>query len=431
MKFLFYSNDLIAGNLAYKLHQEGHEVRLYIKEKERRKNLENLVPKTQNWKSELNWVGKSDGVIIFDDIIDDELQDTLRHEGYFVFGAGTKGCRLEKDRSYAQKILEQHNFLTFKNYDFVSIERAVDFIRKNPNKWVIKKNDTSSNSISYVGNQSDGQDVIDVLLNYQKNNVKHCRKITLQQKVEGVEIAIARYFNGKTWTSPIEINIEHNPLMAGDIGMSTSEMGTIAWYSKNDSEILFANTLKKIEKFLQKIDYRGVIDLNCIVNKTGIYPLEFTTRFGSPIVHLQSEMLKSGWGNLIYATANGNQYMSEWRDGYGIVVFITTPPFPYLKKIKEFNPQGQKIYISNSKVLNHLHFEDVSYDKVNKNYFISDTRGYTLYVTASAKNMIAAQEKVYTSIENIYFPKMMYRNDIGTNFIQRDMNRLQEWGYIG
>ena len=54
--------------------------------------------------------------------------------------------------------------------------------------------------------------------------------IVIQKKVEGVEIAVARFFNGSDWVGPIEINVEHKDLFNGNLGPKTGEMGTLLWY---------------------------------------------------------------------------------------------------------------------------------------------------------------------------------------------------------
>src|SRR3989338_2570438 len=64
MKILFISKDLIAGNLAYLLKKEGHDVRLFIDEKGRRGNFTNLVHKINTIKAGIFWVGKG-GLIFF------------------------------------------------------------------------------------------------------------------------------------------------------------------------------------------------------------------------------------------------------------------------------------------------------------------------------------------------------------------------------
>lgn len=430
MRFLFVSEDLIAGNLARLLIDEGHDVKLCILEAGRTRNFENLVPKVDSWESELAWVGK-EGVVVFDYVGDGAVQDQLRADGYSVFGGGIHGESLELNRVEAERIFREYGLDEAPLFNFTNIDEAITFVERERGCWVIKKNAVATNSVSYVGKFDDGRDVLDMLRSYKTNNVENTRTLTLQKKIVGVEIAVARYFNGDTWVSPIEINIEHNPFLSGNIGLSTSEMGTIAWHTTDKQNVLFTRTLAKLEPYLRHIQYRGVIDINCIVNETGVYPLEATARFGSPIAHLQSEMLISGWGELITACAKGEPYMSEWKKGNGIVVFVTAPPFPYVKNLPEYNPDGLTIYISDTDaVLPHVHFEDVSLDTVNNNYVISDTRGYILYVTACEETMAEAKRVVYERIEKIYFPKMMYRNDIGTQFIENDQELLQQWGYL-
>ena len=65
MKILFISENLVAGNIAYKIASDDQDVKLFIKDAGRKDNFNNLVKKTNDWKKELNWVGKN-GLIVFD-----------------------------------------------------------------------------------------------------------------------------------------------------------------------------------------------------------------------------------------------------------------------------------------------------------------------------------------------------------------------------
>ena len=49
--------------------------------------------------------------------------------------------------------------------------------------------------------------------------------------------------------------------------------------------------------------YVGYIDVNCIVNANGIYPLEFTARFGYPTISIQQEGLLTPIGELLHKLA--------------------------------------------------------------------------------------------------------------------------------
>lgn len=432
MKILFVSNDLIAGDVAYLLVKEGHDVKLYIEEKDRRHNFDNLVPKTKDWKKELDWVGK-DGLIVFDDVGYGRDQDKLRKQGYKVFGGSALGDKLELNREFGQKIFAEHGLKTVPLKDFNNLDDAVVFAKENPAPWVIKRSGGSIKFVSYVSEYEDGRDGISLLRNYLTDKSTSKLKVSLHKRVRGVEIGVARYFNGKEWVGPIEFNTEYTRFMPGDVGPTTSEMGTLAWYSEDQKNRLYRETLLKMEPYLKKIGFIGDFSLNCIVNESGAYILEATSRFGSPIVHLQSEIHSSPWGEFLYALACGKAYNLKWKKGYGIVVLLAVPPFPYSKKAKEIHYYGINIYFKDMKEgeMDHIHLEEVSLRTFENNQlYITDNRGYIAYATAVADTVEEAQLKVYGIAQKVIIPKVIYRNDIGDSFRKGDRERLETWGYL-
>ncbi len=432
MNILFISNDLIGGNLAHLLKKEGHNVKLFIEDSGRHENFNNMVIKTYNWKKELTWVGKN-GLIVFDDVGYGEIQDDLRKQGYTVFGGSKAGDRLEQDRAFGQKIFKQYGLKTVPLKDFNNIKNAITFVKKNRKAWVIKQNNHHySKVLNYVGEFDDGRDVIGMLSNYYHNKKAGAEKISLHQRIRGVEIGVGRYFNGVNWVGPIEYNIEYPRFFPGDIGPMTSEMGTVAWFSDDEKNKLYQDTILKLEPYLKKIKFIGDFEINFIVNETGAYPLEATTRMGSPIIHLHSELNISPWGEFLYAVARGEDYNLKWKKGYGMVVLIAVPPFPYTEKSQKNLLYGSYIYLDNldAKDMEHIHFEEVSYNSHKKRYYISDTRGYILYVTDVNASLKKTQSSVYSMIKNIYIPKMFYRSDIGNSFLEKSKAELKKWGYL-
>lgn len=435
MRVLFVSHDLIAGNIAYRLRLEGHDVRIFIQDKERRSNLVNLVEQTPDWRKELDWVGK-DGLIVFDDVGWGATQERLRARGYAVFGGSRLGDKLETDRAYGQEVFRRHGMQTVPSRTFDTIDKAIRFVRRNPGMWVIKQNGHASKSINYVGQMPDGSDVISQLENYRRNNAKDCVPLDLQQRVIGVEIGVARYFNGTDWVGPVEMNVEYKKFFPGDLGPTTSEMGTLAWYDgEPERNKLFNETLNKLTPFLREIDFRGDLDIGCIVNETGAYPLEATPRFGSPIIQLHTELNDSPWGEFLLAVARGQQYDLKWHRGYGIVVLLAVPPFPYTRKLPGVSSEGIDIFFRpgfRPGDMEHVHFEEVSArsKRDSGKLFVSDYRGYVLYVTNVGKTVEEAREKTYALVDQIVIPKMFYRDDIGRSFIERDRARLEAWGYV-
>lgn len=434
MNILLVSKDLIAGNLAALMSQEGHDVKLFIQEKKSKESFDNIVTKTENWKKELKWVGKA-GLIIFDDIGYGAIQEKLRKQGYSVVGGSEKGDFLEENRQHCKEIFAFYGMKTVPLFNLDNVSDAIKFIKKYRGAWVIKQNGRMSKSLNYVGRREDGEDVISVLESYKDSSYRDV-VVSLQKRIDGVEIGVGRYFNGTDWVGPLEINIEHKKLFPGGIGPTTSEMGTLAWYDDNENNKLFQETLAKLKPYLQEIDFRGDAEINCIVNEEGAFPLEATMRFGSPIIHLHSEIHQSPWGDFLKAVADGKPYDLKWKKGYGLVVVIAVPPFPefHHKNLTHFSPAGVHVYFGDKlkDKMSHIHFEEIACrkDKENAQYYIAGNSGYVLYVTGMGKTVEEARKETYGIIDEIYVPKMFYRNDIGLKFIEKDFSLLKKWGYI-
>jgi phosphoribosylamine--glycine ligase len=432
MNVLFVSKDLAGAGLCYKLKKEGHDVRLFIDDIYQKQNLDGMVEKTQDWKKELNWVGK-EGLIVFDSCGYGKEQDALRKKGFSVVGGNEFADKLEHDRQYGHKIFSVCGIDIVPTINFCNTREAIAFVMKNEGPWVIKQNGHTNKSFNYVGHFKDNRDVIEVLMNYDKNNKEECGSIDLQRKIDGIEIGVGRYFNGKKWVGPIEINVEHKNLFNHDLGPKTDEMGTLMWYDDNEKNQLFTSTLAKLESYLRKIDFRGDIDINCIVNGNEIFPLEATARFGCPSTQLQCEIHTSPWGDFLKAIADGKSYDLKYKKGFAIIALIATPPFPYDGAMNKYYPEGIKVLFKKKlkeAELESVHFEEVSFDAKTEDFYISSKKGYILHVSGMGDTVGEARKKTYKLIDNIVVPKMFYRTDVGSRFIKRDCARLKKWGWV-
>ncbi len=435
MRVLFISQELGACELSTILEKEGHDVKLCIEEDGLRDCCFGFVQTAYNWHDELGWVGK-DGLIVFDDVGFGAEQDALRKQGYRVVGGSALGDKLEEDRFHAQEIFEKFGLKKIPSFNFSSAEDAIAHVRANPGtQWVVKLNGSHHVSTSnYVGQLMDGRDVENVLSRYlgQKD-----RSIHLQKKVVGVEIGVGRYFNGEDWVGPIEMNLEHKSLMPGNVGPKTPEMGTLMWYDEDESNPLFQETLAKLKPYLKEIDFRGDFDINCIVNGDEVWPLEATARFGNPSTALQSELHVSPWGEFLGAIADKKQCPLEFKRGYGIVVTVAVPPYPYEYLSKEHASQDTEVYfrepVSDEDIARHYFFEEVSKEKDangQMRYLVKGHKGCVAHVTGFGKTVVEARIAAYARIQNLVVPKMFYREDIGMKFLQRDENLLKEWGWL-
>ncbi len=431
MRILGISGDFSMGDLCLRLSQEGHAVRIFVLDK-KLNAYRGMIRRSRDWRKDLKWVGK-DGLILFDTTDFGAIQDGLRKDGYSVIGGCRFGDKIEEDRAYGQKILSICGVRITPSRDFHSVDAAISFVERNGGRWVVKQNGHVSKTFNYVGELEDGSDVVRILRSYQKNNGKDAHHIELQQRVDGVEIGVGRYFNGKDWVGPIEMNIEHKSLCNGGIGPKTFEMGTLMWFDEDERNKLFQETLARLKPYLAYVDFRGDVDINCIVNEDGAHPLEITARFGFPALQLQMALApKMSWGGFLKAVADGEQYDFPYMKGYGAIVLIATAPFPYSSIHKKDSSRLMPILFRSELTeaeRRSLHFEAVSRRKDGEYYVALDT-GFILHVSGVGRSAEQARKQVYDLVQKIVIPKMFYRTDIGLKFIEEDRARLKRWGYM-
>ena len=156
---------------------------------------------------------------------------------------------------------------------------------------------------------------------------------------------------------PINVNFEHKKLFPGNIGPSTGEMGTVMFWS--GANRLFNSTLKKMEPRLVEEGYVGYIDLNCIVNGNGIYPLEFTSRFGYPTISIQQEGMITPIGRFLADLAAGVNPKLRVKSGFQIGVRIVVSPFPFDDDAKFLSVSKNAAILFKKGILEEVHIEDV------------------------------------------------------------------------
>ncbi len=423
MNFLFVSYDGLIGDLAWTIVKEGHNVKYSISNPADREVGAGFVPMVDDWKNEVDWAD----VIVFDDVLGMGTEaKKLRDAGKLVVGGTPYTDMLEDDRSFGQEELKKHGISIIPYKHFESFDDAINFVRENKGRYVIKPSGEAQNlkGLLFIGEEEDGSDVIQVLEDYQQAWSDKIPTFQLQRRVEGVEVAVGAFFNGKQFAYPINVNFEHKKLFPGDLGPSTGEMGTAMFWSGPNR--IFNQTLKKLEGKLADEGYVGYLDLNCIVSGHSIYPLEFTARFGYPTIFIQSEGITTPMAEFLHGLAAGTRSTFKTRSGFQIGVRIVVPPFPFTDP-ETFNVKSKDTIIHFRKSKEGVHFEDVKL--VNNEWLITGESGVILVVVGMGQTMKQAQKQAYSRIKNLIIPHMYYRVDIGNRWFE-DSDKLHNWGYL-
>ncbi|MBU1934707.1 phosphoribosylamine--glycine ligase [Patescibacteria group bacterium] len=424
-KFLFVSLTALIQDIAWQVSKEGHKVKYYIENKSEKEIANGFIQKTNDWEKWVDWAD----VIVFDNVSGQGSKaKKLRNRGKYVIGGTPYTDRLEDDRDFGQEELKRHGVEILHHKIFHNFNDGIEYIKKNPSKYVIKPSGEAPNinRLLFVGQEDDGNDIIRVLTAYRNTwNGKEVKNFQLQKKIEGVEVAVGAFFNGYEFIYPINVNFEHKKLFPKELGVATGEMGTSMFWSNPNR--LFNTTLKKMEPTLREEGYVGYMDINCIVNDKGIYPLEFTSRFGFPTIVIQSDGILNPIGDFFYQLAKGEKVILKTKKDFQVGLRIVVPPFPYRDK-KTFNSFSKNMAIIFKKPPQEgIHIEDVKL--VNNEWLIAGPSGVALVVTGMGKTMRQAQQQMYDRIKNIIIPNMYYRTDIGDRWLE-DSDKLHIWGYL-
>ena len=423
-------NDL--GNLYRRLLAAGHEVRVFVSEADASGVLAGIVPRTEDWRAELPWIraaGRA-GVILFEGVDQGLLQDRLRAEGYQVIGGSAFGDRLENDRAFGQQAMAEAGMRVAPSHEFQDFDHALAFLRSQGGRWVYKLNGGEFPSThNYVGELDDGSDVIALIeMHRDRWHSVDRPSFVLMQHVSGVEIGVGAYFNGERFLTPACLDWEHKRLFPGDLGELTGEMGTLVTY--RGAERLFEATLAPMAARLREAGYCGYINLNTIVDERGIWPLEFTCRFGYPGYAILEELHVEDWGAIFTRMLSRDGLEIATHPGYAVGVVLTVPPFPYRSDYDVLS-KGMPILFKGTPSPEdhaHLHYCEVALSEGR--LVTSGVIGDLMIVTGRGTTVEAAQAAAYGLAGRVVVPNLRYRNDIGARFLREDRERLMNWGIL-
>jgi phosphoribosylamine---glycine ligase len=432
MRFLGIGDSLDLGALYMELQAAGHEVRVFVGDASSHDTMSGLLTQTNDWRRELQWVRSAgdDGIVVFETATKGDLQDRLRAEGMRVIGGSAFGDRLETDRAFGQEVMKKVGLSVSPTHDFQRFDEAREFLRRSPGRYVYKPSGQDlASGRTFVGQLPDGADLATYLALQERHWPPELPvRFVLMQRLDGVEVGVGAYFDGRSFLEPACLDWEHKRFFPGDLGELTGEMGTLVTY--RGAELLFAETLGRLAAPLAASGYCGYVNVNTIVDEAGVHPLELTSRFGYPGFAILRPLQTWGWDAIFRRLAEGRgpTHMPT-RDGFALGVVMTVPPFPYAAGYEKLS-KGLPIVFSelDDEDRANLHFSEVALQ--DGQLVTSGSVGYILVVTGRGETASAARQDAYRRVAKVHLPNGRYRTDIGARFIASDEARLAQLGWL-
>lgn len=437
MRVAYHSLDGSTISWARRLYDEGADIMLYIPSKESNDIGTNIVPKTESKEEWMEW-GASDSntVYFFDASGSGKLGDELRKSGKHVIGSGTFMDKLETDRDYGEKLAKKVGITCPPTESFSSLFAVLAWLKKNPEQeagdggWAWKSDKYLGSDATLVSKDTEE---ITEHIEHVKERFGDNIKCILQEKIKGVAVSTARWFNGTNFVGPFEGTLENKKFMNDDKGPSTGCSLNTVWFYKEIPRVAYELRWMDLEtEFVKNDAPPGLYDINAILDKEHAWFLEWTPRLGIDS-ELTSQRGITSLSGFLEALALGKDVNSFFRvDTCYHGVRISVPPYP--TELKEIERIGDKNPAQGVRVR--------GYDGTWEKFFVNmgcawDEKidlhcvspfGYLGCAVTEDPSIQKGFEKIYKFLEKLSVQDLQYRTD-AADVILKDVSKMLKLGW--
>lgn len=334
-----------------------------------------------------------------------------------VIGPSGEGAQLEGSKVYAKAFMKRHNVPTaaYREFDVSNYEEGVKYIQQHTLPVVLKADGLAAGKGVLIC-QSHIEACAEFELMIQQNKFGDAsKKVVVEEFLTGIELSVFVLTDGKNYVILPEAK-DYKRVGEGDTGLNTGGMGAVspvpfadAAFMKKIEDRIVRPTIDGLHK--EKIDYKGFVFVGVI--KVGDDPLviEYNCRMGDPETEVVMPRLKNDLVELFSATAKQqlDQVNIETDPRVACTVMAVSGGYPGDYE-KGFEIEGLQYAETEKSIVFHAGtkaFEDV----------VMTNGGRVLCVTSYGESIGEAITSSRQALENIYFEKMYYRQDIGYEFV--------------
>lgn len=340
------------------------------------------------------------------------IVDQFNREKLPIFGPTAATAQLEGSKAFAKQFMQQYHIPTGEYAVFTNLKDASVYISSKPVPVVIKADGLAAGKgVVIAQTHQQAMECAEQMLSGKRfGHAGQC--IVVEEFIQGEEASFICMVDGKH-VLPMATSQDHKARDEGDVGPNTGGMGA---YSPapivNESmhqRILDEIIHPTVNGFAQQgTPYIGFLYAGLMIDsQSNPYVLEFNCRFGDPetqpiLMRMQSDLAEL----CVAALAKQlDQHSIQWdaRSALGVVLAADGYPEHYekgevIQGLLQKQQDTQKIFHAGTK----LHDDQVL-----------TNGGRVLCATALGNNIRDAQRHAYELVQQISWPNMYYRSDIG------------------
>lgn len=333
-----------------------------------------------------------------------------------VIGPSKVAAQLEGSKDFAKAFMMRHNIPTAKYATFTkdTLEQGYTFLEKMKAPYVLKADGLAAGKgVLIIDNLPEAKAELKSMLADAKFGDASSR-VVIEQFLSGIECSVFVITDGDSYKILPEAK-DYKRIGEGDTGLNTGGMGAISpvpfcdktFLDKIDNQIIIP-TVKGLKA--EKIVYKGFIFIGIINVKGEPYVIEYNCRMGDPETEVVMPRLKSDLLDLFEGIATNT--LSEcdivFDDRSACTVMMVSGGYP------ENYQKGKTITGINSVTESIVFHAGTSSDGP----VVQSNGGRVLAVTSYGRNLEAALQRSYDSIDKIQFENVYFRKDIGFDVLK-------------
>ena len=356
-------------------------------------------------------------IVTPDDPLVAGLVDALEEIKIPCFGPNKNAAIIEGSKVFAKNLMKKYKIPTAKYETFESYDKAIEYLKTAPMPTVIKADGLAlGKGVIIAETKEKAFDTVKNIMEYKAFG-KSGDRIVIEEFLEGVEVSILSFTDGKT-IIPMISSMDHKRIGDKDTGLNTGGMGTIApnpYYTKEIAkecfDKIFIPTISAMNK--EGKTFKGCLYFGLMITKDGAKVIEYNCRFGDPETQVILPLLKSDLLDIMIATTNGNldKVKVEFENKSAACIIMASEGYPLEYK------KGFAINIPKD-IIERVYFAGVK----KENEKLLTNGGRVLGITNIADTLDKAIKLSYEDAKQISFEGAYYRKDIGEKALLKKGN---------
>lgn len=336
----------------------------------------------------------------------DGVVDLFQAANLRVFGPQKEAAQLEASKAFAKDFMAKYGVKTAAYQNFQGRHLAKEYLQTQEFPIVVKASGLAAGKgVIICQSLEEAEKAVDEIM-LDKSFGDAGAEVVIEEYLEGFEVSILSFFNGKKIV-PFVSAKDHKKIGEGETGLNTGGMGVIA------PNPLFTNAhLKAFEEDIleptkcglikEGLEFAGVIFFGLMINKKGVYLLEYNLRMGDPETQTTLPLLKNDLFDVVNKAINGEEFTLDFTNQNACCVVLVSGGYPgnYEKgyEIRGLEKVDCPWFVAGAKQADEQ---------------IVTTGGRVINVVGLGDTLQLAREQAYENIKKVHFDYQYYRTDIG------------------